>query len=272
MGSSSSTPDPSTAVTLKDRRDVDPGIGLDLLPLGVGDAFSAVHYSTCLALRAEGRWLLVDCPHPIRKMMREASLRSGIELDIDGVEAVALTHLHADHASGVEDYGFFSHFVLGRRARIAAHPAVTERLWSSHLAGAMEQLLGPDGGIVLRNLDTYFEIVSLDEGSPVAVGPFAIECRRTRHHIPTTAFRIRAGGRIIGCSADTSFDPELIAWLGEADLVVHETGPGAHTAPERLAELPAALRARMRLAHFPDYLDPVSVPIERLEEGRLYAV
>jgi glyoxylase-like metal-dependent hydrolase (beta-lactamase superfamily II) len=33
-------------------------------------------------------------------MMREASLRGGIELDIDGVEAVALTHLHADHASG----------------------------------------------------------------------------------------------------------------------------------------------------------------------------
>jgi hypothetical protein len=100
IGSSSSTPEPSMATTLKYRRDVDPEMGLDLLALGVGDAFSAVHYSTCLALRAEGRWLLVDCPHPIRKMMREASLRGGIELDIDGVEAVALTHLHADHASG----------------------------------------------------------------------------------------------------------------------------------------------------------------------------
>lgn len=246
--------------------------GLRLLVLGVGDAFSAERYSTCVALRAEDRWLLVDCPHPIRKMMREASARSGVSLDVDGVEAVALTHLHADHASGLEGLGFFSHFVLGRRARLALHPDVARRLWDGHLAAGMEVLHDPARGPVRRALDDFFEPISLSEAGPVSVGPFAIECRRTRHHIPTTALRIRAGGRCLACSADTEFDPGLVDWLAEADLVIHEAGLGIHTPLERLAQLPAAVRAKLRLAHFPDGLELSGCGIEPLEEGGWYAV
>ena len=48
-----------------------------LIPLGVGDAFSALNYTTCLALGVDDDWLLIDCPHPIRKMLREAIDRGG---------------------------------------------------------------------------------------------------------------------------------------------------------------------------------------------------
>jgi hypothetical protein len=54
--------------------------------------------------------------------------------------------------------------------------------------------------------------------------------------------------------------------------VVHEAGYGAHTAIEPLSLLPPEVRARMRLAHFPDELDLASSGIEPLEEGRPYAV
>jgi ribonuclease BN (tRNA processing enzyme) len=245
--------------------------GLQLLVLGVGDAFSAEHYSTCLALRAEDRWLLVDCPHPIRKMMREASARSGVAIDLDQVEAVALTHLHADHASGLEGLGFFSHFVLGRRARIAAHPEVARRLWDGHLAAGMEVLQDPARGATTRTLDDFFELIPLKESAAVRIGPFELECRRTRHHVPTTAFRIRAGGRSIACSADTEFDPELVAWLAEADMVIHEVGFGIHTPVEQLSTLPPSTRAKMRLAHFPDQLDLSRSGVEPLVEGGWYA-
>ncbi|ABS24777.1 MBL fold metallo-hydrolase [Anaeromyxobacter sp. Fw109-5] len=245
---------------------------LRLVPLGVGDAFSAERYSTCLALGAGDRWLLVDCPHPIRKMMREASLRSGLELDVDRVEAVALTHLHADHASGLEGLAYFSHFALGRRARVAAHPEVARRLWDGHLAAGMEQVALGSGAPVSARLEDFFELVPLDERGAVRVGPFEIECRFTRHPLPTTAFRIAAGGRRVACSADTAFDPALVAWLAEADLVVHEAGFGIHTPLERLAALPPELRARLRLAHFPDQLDLSACGIEPLEQGRAYDV
>ena len=243
-------------------------MSLSFVPLGVGDAFSALHYSSCLAVEHEGRWLLIDCPHPIRKMMREGL---GPGVDLDAVEAVALTHLHADHASGLEGYGYFCRFALGRRAVIAANPAVTERLWDGHLAAGMERLVVP-GEPARRSLADYFELVPLAVGEATRIGPFEVECRHTRHHIPTTAFRIRAGGRTLGYSADTSFDEDLIAWLGEADRFVHETNLGIHTPYEALAALPEATRARMWLHHYPDDFDLEGSAIEPLREGRRYEV
>jgi len=241
---------------------------MKIVPLGVGDAFSALFYSSCLALEHDDRWILVDCPHPIRKMLRE----SDAGIDLDRIEAVALTHLHADHASGLEGYGYFSHFALSRHARIAAHPLVVERLWEGHLAAGMERLV-TDHTPAHRTLADYFELLQLHVGEQVDVGPFAIECRPTRHHIATTAFRIRAGGSCLGYSADTAFDPDLILWLAEADLVIHETNYGSqHTPYAELAALPSEVRAKMRLIHYPDDLDLTASAIEPIEQGRVYSL
>lgn len=246
-------------------------MSLRFVPLGVGDAFSERWYSTSFAIEAEGTLVLVDCPHPIRKMLREARERSGLDLRLERVDCVLLTHLHADHASGLEGYGYFSHFALGKKARIAAHPAVIARAWEGHLAAGMERLETPSGLRAMR-FEDYFEHVPLDADRAVTIGPFEIECRGTHHHLPTTALRIRAGGRCLGLSADTSFDPKLIAWLAEADLVVHETNLGTHTPYESLAALDPALRAKMRLVHYPDAFDVTGSVIECLEQGRAYEV
>jgi ribonuclease BN (tRNA processing enzyme) len=244
-------------------------MALSFIPLGVGDAFSATHYSSCVAVESGGRWLLVDCPHPIRKILREASAGARARLDVGSFEAVVLTHLHSDHSSGLEGFGFFAHFALGRRATLAAHPDVQARLWDGRLAGGMDELADPaTGRPVSKTLGDWFDLVDLDLERPVQIGPFSIECRRTRHHVATTALRIRAGGRALGLSADTSFDPGLVDWLSEADLVLHETGRGIHTPYESLAALPAALRGRMRLIHYPDDLDASDGALLPLVQGR----
>ncbi|MBJ6761727.1 ribonuclease Z [Myxococcaceae bacterium JPH2] len=248
-------------------------MSLSFIPLGVGDAFSALHYSSCLAVEAEGQVLLVDCPHPIRKMMREASLSTGMPLDADRVSAVALTHLHADHSSGLESLGYFSFFVLKRKLELLAHPSITRRLWEGHLAAGMECLIEERGASPnAKHFEDYFSPTPLSVEHAVQHGPFRLECRFTYHHVPTTAFRIHAGGRCLGYSADTAFDEGLIQWLAEADLVVHETNYGVHTPYEKLAALPADLRARMRLIHYPDTFDLAASNIEPLEQGRRYTV
>jgi ribonuclease BN (tRNA processing enzyme) len=250
---------------------------LRLVPLGVGEAFSALNYTTSLALEAEGTWILVDCPHPIRKMMREASASAGFPLDIGNIAALVLTHLHADHSSGLEDYGYYSYFILGRRARLVMHPKVLERLWDGHLAAGMEQIvLRDDRQPTHRQLDDYFEVTLTSETQPVRVGPFSIECRRTLHAVPTTALRIQAGGRTLGFSADTAYDSTLIDWLSPADLIVHEVTfgehTGLHTPYDKLAALPEHLRAKMRLIHYPDAFDLEASVIEPLRQGRSYTV
>jgi ribonuclease BN (tRNA processing enzyme) len=244
------------------------------IPLGVGDAFSARYYSSCLALEAEGTWLLIDCPHPIRKLMREASVAAGVELDADRIAAICLTHLHADHCSGLEGIGLFSRFLLDRRLTLLAHPRVSECLWQNHLADGMGRLFRvPGEPPEVRHLEDFFDLIPLSEAAPTQIGPFAIETRATRHTLPTTGFRIRAAGRCLGYSADTAFDLSLIEWLSVADLIVHESGPGLlHTPYEELAALPATLKNRMRLIHYPDDFEVSASVIEPLRQGHCYAV
>jgi ribonuclease BN (tRNA processing enzyme) len=248
-------------------------MALRFVPLGVGDAFSELRYSSCLAVEDGGEVLLVDCPHPILKMLREARDATGLPLRPDALAGVVLTHLHADHASGLEGLAYFCHFALGRRLKLLVHPDVRARLWDGHLAAGMEQLLTAVGGDFVQKREAdYFDVVPLDETAAVRCGGFSVECRRTIHHIPTTALRITAGGQRLGHSADTAFDPGLIEWLAEADLFVHETNYGVHTPYASLAALPADVRARMRLTHYPDGFDLAASVIEPLHERRVYAV
>jgi len=245
---------------------------MTFVPIGVGDAFSALHYSSAVAVEAGGRWLLVDCPHPIRKVLRDASARAGVALDVPTFDAVVLTHLHADHSSGLEDFAYYAHFVLRRRPVLAAHPQVLARLWE-RLAPGMDSLSDPaDWSPRPMRLEDYFELAPLDADRPTTVAGFELACRRTRHHVFTTALRVRAGGRELGLSSDTAHDPGLVEWLSRADLFLHETGHGVHTPYAALAALPAPVRARMRLIHYPDGFRADDGAIELLEEGRRYEV
>jgi ribonuclease BN (tRNA processing enzyme) len=251
--------------------------GVRVVPLGVGEAFSALHYTTCMALGAGDDWLLIDCPHPIRKMLHEGSLVAGCPLDLDRIQGVVLSHLHADHACGLEDFAYYSHFILGRKARVLAHPEVLARMWDGLLAAGMGEVqVDPATPAIVKQRDDYFEVTSLDETRSVTFGPFEVECRRTIHPIPTTAFRLSAHGRTLGFSADTVFDPSLIAWLEPCDLILHEvtTRPAAavHTPYFALATLPSPLRAKMRVFHYPDDYDAAVSVIEPLRQGRIYPV
>ncbi len=247
--------------------------GLSFIALGVGDAFSARFYSSCLAVNSGDAWLLVDCPHPIRKILRESGTAAGVSLDVDSFHGVALTHVHADHSSGLEDWGYFAHYRLARSPVLFAHPTVAAGLWHGHLlplAGEHVACVDPDCHYL--RLAARFRLTALSEREPVQAGPFCIECHFTRHNVPTTALRIRADGRCLGYSADTEFDPELLQWLSAADLIIHETNEGPHTAYADLVQLPAQLRARMRLIHYPDDFDIAHSAIQPLTQGQRYAV
>ncbi len=248
-----------------------------LIPLGVGEAFTGRYYTTSMVVGVDDEWLLIECPHPIRKMLREASESAGFPLDLERISAVAVTHLHADHASGLEDYGYYCYFALNRRGRLLMHPDVSSKLWSGMLSASMGEVqIEPDGPVTTTRVDDFFEIISLSETKATTSGRFSIECRRTIHPIPTTAFRIRAGGRTLGFSADTAYDAGLIEWLSSADLIVHEVTAHAHsmvhTPYEKLAALPTAIRDKMRLIHYSDDFDFASSVIEPLHQGKSYRV
>lgn len=243
---------------------------LTLLPLGTGDAFSRSRYSTALLVEyTQGERtsrLLIDAPHPIRKMLAEADP----QLDIQHIDALVLTHLHGDHASGVEGLAFASHFGLQRRLQLLAHPQVAEPLWPTKLQSSMQDLLGPTGALQPpKRFEDYFDWRPLHTERPLKLGPWRIECRLTVHHIPTYALRIFTDTGSVGYSADTAWDPSLYDWLSACDLVVHETNLGpAHTPWSALCALTPAQQAKTRVVAWPDGLDVTQGPIEPLRAGQ----
>lgn len=214
--------------------------------LGVGDAFAALTYSTSLALVAEdGSWLLVDCPHPIHKILREAALASGIPLPLERLVGVALTHLHSDHCSGLEGLGYFTKYI---RPSLGEIPLVAGQLVADEFRNRPEA--------------SCFRLVASAEAE-VEFGPFRLATRRVTHgQMNAYAYQFSCASRTLGHSGDTKFDPDLIQWLAKSDSFIHEMGislPGTdiHTSPEELLSLPEAVRAKMLVAHYADSITAV---------------
>jgi ribonuclease BN (tRNA processing enzyme) len=206
-------------------------------------------------------------------MLRDAGKTAPVPLDVDHFAGVVLTHLHADHSSGLEGLAYFNYFYRqGKRTKLFAHPDVLDRIWGSSLAAGMDSAIAqPDGTSLQATLETFFDVTALSLDGRVGFGPFELEARTTVHPVPA-ALRIHAGGRTLGLSGDTAWDPTLIDWLSPSDLIVHETSIGIHTPYEKLAALDPDLRARMRLIHYPDDFDCQGSVIEPLVEGRRYEV
>jgi ribonuclease BN (tRNA processing enzyme) len=244
----------------------------EVIALGVGDTFTAKHHTTSLLLHDGGEYLAIDCPDSYRRVLAEASARAGRDLPLPAIERVLITHVHGDHMNGLEGLAFLNWFGFKRRLQLFASAEVRAAIWDERLRAPMGKLWD---GHEFREMkcEDYFTFTPLSWTDEVAIGPFSVRARITKHHVPTSALLVRAGARTLGYSADTAFDPALIEWLAQADLIIHETNHGpAHTPYADLAALPAELRAKMRLIHYPDEFDVGNSSIACMREGDVLAV
>ena len=98
---------------------------------------------------------------------------------------------------------------------------------------------------------------------PHDFGDFTVTSMRTRHVPHTLAYRFDFGNFKFGFSADAGFDPKLIEWLDECDLIVHEVWFGEtqvlggdiralHTPLDDLLSLPDDFQRKTLLHHYSD--------------------
>lgn len=241
--------------------------------VGVGDAFSQMHWGTSFLCRADQKFVLgVDCPDSYRRALKSAGFKhGGVTLDAQHLDAMFLTHLHGDHVNGLEMVLAYRKFVAGGKLPLWTTPEVADVLWDRRLSVSLHVLY--DGQYYNEmHLEDFVDLHVVPWGTTAKIGPFEVDTRRTVHHIPTAGLRISQGGRTLGYSCDTAWDPEHFAWLQDADLIVHETSLGpAHTPLFKLLELPEAVREKMLVVHYPDSLtEPAELRFAR--EGQIQQV
>ena len=244
-----------------------------VLILGVGDAFTRLHFGSSALIEGPEGHVLLDCPDLVHRALHEATNRAGWNVNVLDVHDILLTHLHGDHCNGLESFGF-AHRIHRIKTGASAPPRLHtsrptgERLWE-RLAPAMDAAASADP----RTIDHYFDLRLVEPQTPARVGGLEVQCRFTRHPVPTVGLLISDGATTLGWSGDTSFDPEHIDWLSRADVIVHECNVGpVHTPLEQLEGLAEDVRRRIRLIHLPDDFDPSTTTLAALEEGDVLEV
>jgi ribonuclease BN (tRNA processing enzyme) len=139
----------------------------------------------------------------------------------DGLDAVVITHEHADHM--VDLHGLFRARWFGR----ANGPRIP--LFAPEpVLGKVVALEDPETAENLRAVFSWRPLPA----PPYELGPFILESVALPHHVLTAGVRLTAAGLTIAYTGDTGPDPALLDLGRNADVyIVDATYPTPRSAP-----------------------------------------
>jgi ribonuclease BN (tRNA processing enzyme) len=175
-------------------------------------------------------------------------------LDPGSVDAVFLTHLHADHCLDVAPFVVW-HRYSGRSPH---------RLVPLYAPVAAERRLALAYDADGDGLTDVFDFVPVGPGA-LELGPFEASLARTAHPVECYAIRLTAGGRSLVYTGDTGPCPRVVELARGADVLLAEAAhpdvdpaqpPGLHLTGRQAGEHAAAAGvARLLVTHVPPFVD-----------------
>jgi len=162
---------------------------------------------------------------------------TGADLELGGL---IVSHMHPDHFLDVVTLRYALRY--GRRSRAERVP-----LW-----------LPPGGEAILRRiaeafipeqddfLDAVYDVRTYDPAGSLEFGDLHVRFAPTTHYIPCYGMRVECAGTTLAYSADTAYDPRVVALAADADLFLCEaTLPRGASAAEHAGHASAADAGRM---------------------------
>lgn len=222
--------------------------------------------------------VLLDCGNGVFAKLRRF-------VDFDDVDAVVISHLHADHFLDLVPYAYALTYAPRRRSarpRLYAPPGAR---------GCFRRVTGAWGSEDL--IDKAFDVCEYDPDETLELGSLRVRFHPVVHFIPAWAIEfsstLTAGRFTFG--ADSAPSDDLVRFAEGADLLMLEatlpqperSGARGHLTPSEAGDHAARARAgRLVITHFPDDLDTqwVTTEAERTfgdtvsvaREGAVYTV
>ena len=201
--------------------------------------------ASCYLLEADGFRLVVDMGSGALGALQQYT-------HLSDVDAVCLSHLHADHFIDMCSFWVARTYSSdGPQPRIPVYgPAAT----AQRLASANDD---PD-------VTGTFEFVTLVPG-PRRIGPFAVTTGHVAHPVEAFAFRFEHDGQVLAYSGDTGPSAVLVEVARSADVLLCEAGfpdepdlpPDLHLSGRQAGQHAAEAGAgHLVLTHVPPGLDP----------------
>jgi ribonuclease BN (tRNA processing enzyme) len=232
--------------------------------------------------------VLLDCGNGVFAKLRAAR-------DFVDVDAVLISHLHADHILDLVPFAYGLRFSPRQQPEPTAghpgtdHPARPRLIAPGGAAETFRRVVGAWGDEHL--IESSFELSEYEVASVVEVGPLTATFAAVPHYVPSHAINLRSanGGGRLTFGSDCRPSDELVEAARDTDLLLveatiarpEEDGPRGHLTPAEAGEHGRRARAkRVVLTHISDEIDPewargeasaaFGAPVEIASEGAVY--
>jgi ribonuclease BN (tRNA processing enzyme) len=241
-------------------------------------------------LEEHGTAILLDCGNGVFGKLRE-------HIDYVDVDAVVISHLHADHFLDLVPYSYALTYAPRQQ------PVPVDR-WPGTDNPARPELHGPPGARETFQkvvgcwgnkdlIENAFDLTEYDESSELSIGPVRVTFQEVPHYTETFAMRVSSqnGSGEIVYGADSRPTDALTRFATDAELLLVEatlprperTGERGHLTPAEAGEHARAAGAkRLVLVHISDELDAdwarqeaeqaFAGPVEVASEGATFEV
>jgi ribonuclease BN (tRNA processing enzyme) len=239
-------------------------------------------------VEADDYALLLDCGNGVFSKLRRFR-------DYVDVDAVILSHLHADHFLDLVPFSYALTYAPRQQPVPVAgwpgteHPARPLLYTPAGATEMFRQIVGCWGSEEL--IERAFDIHEYEMPDALEVGPFSVRFCEVPHYMETAAVELSNGGGRLTYSADCSPNDELVRFASGTDVLLIEatlprperTGLRGHLTPREAGEHGRRAGAhRLVLTHISDELDSewaraeageaFGGPVEVAEEGAVYTI
>jgi ribonuclease BN (tRNA processing enzyme) len=242
---------------------------MELIALGTGSAFTLKNFQSNYLLKGAVN-LLIDCGGDIRFSLKEQNM------SYKDIDAVYVSHLHADHQGGLEYLAFCSYFDPSKKkVTLYGHKRVIDELWNGSLRGGLKSIEGK-----MVNLEDYFDVMLFEDNGSFIFNDSLFSLIQVMHImdgyaiVPSFGLMFDYYKTWVGDSpnlkveditpqkvfltTDCQFCPEQIKdFYKQADIIIQdcEVGKfpsGVHAHYDKLITLPDEIKGKMYLTHYQD--------------------